>query len=202
VRAASVPDSSGRGWFLPVRVWRQLFAAAIRLTAIGLIAIGVSGLVAGGMALALGKSFVAGDPPEITYSADRCADYFEYEPHAGTCEEAATLHHFGEVVTYRWVAGVLGLLLLGGHAVVRRRWTWMRDRAELPDGFEATVGAAVFGVAAAALLGQSLETFAAGETAGVGDYLSGGVVSAMVALVFGLSLYRTLAGRVTSAPTR
>jgi hypothetical protein len=86
--------------------------------------------------------------------------------------------------------------------MIRQRWPWMRDRTALPDGFEATVGAAVFGVAAAALLAQSLERLVVGETAGVGQYLSGGVVALGAALAFGVSLYLTLVRRATSRPTR
>src|SRR5436190_11734868 len=58
----------------------QLVMAMLLLGSIGMIAIGVSGLVAAGMGSAWGKSFVAGDPPGITYTAARCADFFEYHP--------------------------------------------------------------------------------------------------------------------------
>src|SRR5215217_2487440 len=48
-----------------------------------------------------GPGFVAGDLPGVTYTRERCAEFLEYFPHAGGCEQAATLHHWGEVVEYR-----------------------------------------------------------------------------------------------------
>jgi len=165
---------------------------ALRLAATGLLAIGVSGAIAGGMGLTFGKGFVAGDPSDITYTKARCADYFEYEPSARTCEQAATLHHYGEVVFYRLAAGVLGLMVLGAYLWARRRWAWVSERSALPEGFEATVGSTLFGLAAALLLGQGASQLAVGETAGGGAYVSAGVVSLAVAAAFAWSLYRSL----------
>jgi hypothetical protein len=187
------PTARSRSWLLPVPVRHELIGAAVRLAISGLIAIGLSGFIAGAMGFAFDKSFVSGDPPEISYSKSRCADYFEYEPKARSCEEAATLHHFGETVWYRATAGVAGILLLGAYLRARRRWTWLQHRHSLPPGFEATVGASLFGLAALALLAQSLNQFALRGTNGAGAYLSAGLVAAVVALAYGLSVYRTLA---------
>jgi len=169
-----------------------MMVVAVRLAATGLLAIGVSGAIAGGMGLTFGKGFVAGDPSAITYTKARCADYFEYEPSARTCEQAATLHHYGEVVFYRLAAGLLGLMVLGAYLWARRRWAWVSERGALPEGFEATVGATLFGLAALLLLGQSASQLAVGETAGAGAYVSAGVVSLTVAGAFAWSLYRSL----------
>ncbi len=174
-----------------------------RLAAVGLLAIGVSGLLAGGMGLLFGKRFVAGDPPGITYTTARCADFFEYAPGASTCEEAGTEHHFSEVVDYRVAAGVLGLVVLGSYAWWRRR---SRARGEaaptdaLPAGFTATVATALFGLTSVLLLGQTLNQIVVHETAGVGGYLSAAPVSLIVAAAFALSLYRTLLRRARQKP--
>ncbi len=168
----------------------ELAGVFTRLAAIGLLAIGMSGLFAGLLGTLFGETFVAGDAPGVTYTQARCADYLEYEPGARTCEQAATLHHYGEIVDYRIAAGIIGLLVLVGYLLARKRgWT---TTPHLPEGFAATVGASVFGLAAAGLLLQSLNQFVVGETAGVGGYLSGGVVSLVVACGFGLSLARLL----------
>jgi hypothetical protein len=171
----------------------QLGLSLTRLAIVGLLAIGLSGALAAGMGLAFGKPLVSGDPPGFTYTADRCADFAEYAPGAASCEEAATRHHFDEVVTYRGGAGVLGLLLLIAYL-------WARRRLEahpffLPEGFEATVGATLFGAAAAFLLASSLEQVALGATNGAGEYLSGGIVAVPIALAYGFSLYRALLRR-------
>ncbi|MDP9295967.1 MAG: hypothetical protein M3O88_04635 [Actinomycetota bacterium] len=178
----------------------ELASVLTRLAAIGFLAIGLSGLLAGLFGALFGETFVAGDAPGVTYTQARCADYFEYQPGSRTCEQAATLHHYGEVVDYRVAAGILGLLVLAGYLLAHRRgWT---ATPNLPQGFAATIGVGVFGLAAAGLLLQSLNQFVLGETAGVGGYLSGGVVSLVVACGFGLSLFRLLFKRSEGVPSR
>jgi hypothetical protein len=54
---------------------RQLFGSAVRLGAIGLIAVGVSGGVALLLGTFAGTSFVSGDAPTVRYTAVRCAEY-------------------------------------------------------------------------------------------------------------------------------
>jgi hypothetical protein len=168
----------------------ELGMTLARLAVIGLIAIGVSGLLAALLGATLGETFVAGDASGVSYTQARCADNLEYQPGAGTCARAATLHHYGEIVDDRIGAGVLGLLTLGAYLLFRRRG-WATTR-RLPDGFAATIGVSVFGLAAAGLLFLSLGQIALGGTVGVGGYLSGGLVSLAVACVFGITLLRTL----------
>src|SRR5437870_3226079 len=122
----------------------ELILAASRIVAVGLIAIGISGLIAWGLGAVAGKAFVAGDPPGVTYTAVRCRDFLEYAPHARSCTEAATAHHFDEVVWYRVAAGVLGCVVFLALVWARRR----REPQELqPESFVPTVAAAVFGIA-------------------------------------------------------
>jgi hypothetical protein len=159
--------------------------ALVLFVTIGLLAIGISGVVAYGMGRAYGRPFVSGDRPGVAYSHARCADYLEYEPRAGTCERAATLHHFGETVGYRMDAGVLGLILLVGYAIFRRRGGSRRaPRIELT----ALIATVSFGVAALILLGQSVLWLSNDSTLGVGDPLSAGIVSAGAAIVAAVSL--------------
>jgi hypothetical protein len=190
--------AEGRPWLLPKPTMVALALSLARLVVIGLVAIGASGAVAAGLGALFGRSFVAGDLPGVTYTRERCADFLEYEPGAPTCEQAAAAHHFGEVVTYRLAAGVLGVLLFLPYLWVRRRFREI-DQSGLPRGFEATVGVSIFGIAAAGLLASSLDGFFAGGSAGVGEYLSGAIVAAAVAAVYGLSLYRTLLASIGRA---
>jgi hypothetical protein len=129
-----------------------------------------------------GRDFVAGDASGVTYTPARCADYFEYDPNAKDCIDAAIRHHFGEIVDYRVLAGVLGLIGLGGVYVLRRR---SGSRSLLPAAFGPTVGASVFGVAALGLLLMS-----GGSSGQMGASLSGAIVSAGVAAAYGLRLSR------------
>src|SRR5437773_11513594 len=101
--------------------WRLLAVGVLFLAWVGFISIGVSGVVAAGMQAAFGAAFVAGDLPDVTYTAERCTELEEYTPAGSSCPQAAALHHADETVTYRLAAGVLGLVLLGIWALVRRK---------------------------------------------------------------------------------
>jgi hypothetical protein len=160
----------------------QVLGRCIALGAIGLIAIGLSGLVAAGAGKLFGESWVAGDPPSVHYSAASCADYMEYAPRARSCEQAATVHHFSEVVDYRVAAGLVGGLVLGASAYFsRRRARWFRtDR--LPAAFDATVAAVLFGAAGLWLSGFGIDQQVLGYR-GAGFYLSGAVVALVAAAV-------------------
>jgi HAAS len=181
---------------VPPAVLGQLVLAMVLLGGIGLAAIGVSGVVEG-MGMAFGKTFVAGDPPGLTYTPARCADFQEYYPTAPSCADAAVDHHFDETVQYRVAAGVLGLLVLGGYWLARRRRP-VRPLGLLPDGFVATTGAGLFGLVGGFLVLSSLNQLVLGVD-GAGQYLSGGIVSLPVALAFLISLNRTLARRAAVA---
>ena len=50
-----------------VTLVRDAVVSLLPVGAVFLVAIGLSGLVAGGLGLAVGKDFVAGDPPGVTY---------------------------------------------------------------------------------------------------------------------------------------
>src|SRR6266545_2442415 len=176
----------------------ELLRAATLLGAVALVAIGVSGLIAELFGQAFGARFVSGDLPGTTYTPARCADFLEYFPRAGSCAHAAELHHWGEVVQYRVAAGVLGLLVLGGYALWHRRRREPRYLGVLPDGFAATVATALYGVAAAGLLLESLNGLVAGS--GTGQWLSGAIVSAVMAAVYGASLYRAILARGDLTP--
>ena len=75
IRTLAVVETSSfedmRGWLLPRSVIVELGFAFTRLAFAGLIAIGISGVIAGIFGSAFGRSFVAGDPPGVTYTATR-----------------------------------------------------------------------------------------------------------------------------------
>ena len=170
---------------------RSLALGVLFLAWVGFVSIGASGVVAAGMQAAFGAGFLAGDLPDVTYTADRCADLKEYAPSSASCAEAAALHHADETVTYRIAAGVLGLLLLGVWLVARRRD--VDPREGLPPGLVEAAGSALFGVVGLALVAQGLELLALGPSTGEGADLSAGIVSVAVAAFFAIGLYRRLA---------
>jgi hypothetical protein len=184
----------------PVAVAAELMRAAVLLGAVALVAIGVSGALAELLGRVFGASFVAGDLPDITYTPERCAEFLEYFPRAGSCEQAAALHHWGEVVEYRVAVGVLGLLVLGVYALWRRRGREAQYLGVLPDGFSATVATGVYLVAAAVLGLLSLEAVVVAGGTGNGQWLSGAIVAFGMAVVYGTSLYRTVLARAPYRP--
>jgi hypothetical protein len=196
----SAMDEGRRRWLLPAPAVVELGLALARLAFVGLLAIALGGGVAAIFGSGFGRTFVAGDPPGTSYTAARCADFFEYSPGATSCEQAATWHHFSEVVWYRLFAGVLGLVLGGAYLVGRRlRRTGTQV---LPPGFEVTVGTAMYGAAAIYLLGISFNAAMTHQTAGVGQWLSGGVVAAALAATYGFVLYRVLLSRAANPNSR
>jgi hypothetical protein len=62
----------------------------------------------------------------------------------------------------------------------------------LSERFEATIGVTLYGAAAVALFAVSFDGIAIGQTAGVGAYLSGAIVSLVLAALCGADLYRVL----------
>jgi hypothetical protein len=188
---------SRSGNALTSQLIRQGAQSLMLVGAIGLLAIGLSGLLAWGAGAAFGKPFVSGDATGVTYTAARCAEYHEYAPGEPTCAKAAVAHHFDEVVGYREDAGVLGLIVLAAWLGLGRPWR-RRARATtaydvLPAGFAATVGAALFGAAAAITLpGGLMELVFGGSDNGAGALLSAGVVSTLAFAGFAISLWRSL----------
>jgi hypothetical protein len=160
---------------------RQLVSGGWLLGAVGLIAIGLSGLLAGLMDLLWGARFVAGDAAGITYTASRCADFQEYFPGHG-CTTAAALHHVTEVVDDRAAAGVLGLVALVAYVAVRRHGPLAGARFAPRMDVVALVAMTLFGLGAVVLGGPSLVQVVLGDTNGTGAFLSAGIVAGLVAV--------------------
>lgn len=179
-----------------VPVVRALATALVPFTAIGLIAIGVSGAVAEVLGRIFGPAFVSGDLPWVRYTPERCAELQRYFP-GRSCLNAAVMDHWGEVVVFRVAAGAAGLLLLGAYALVRRRVRAAGLGAR--PGLVAVAGLAVYGIAAAALLLEGADSMTlGGMKGGSGQWWSAGVVAAAVALAYARSAYRAVWERSTT----
>lgn len=176
----------------------EMASALVLLLAVGLLAIGASGLLSVAFRATLGDRFVAADLPGVTYTAARCRDFEEYHPEQPTCDRAAAAHHADEVESYRMAAGLLGAIVLAGWWLVRRRQR-RRDEASvawMPEEMVPLVGLIVFGGAALGLGVQAANALAldAGN-GGAGQWLSAAVVSSIVALAFGREVLRALSVR-------
>ena len=171
---------------------RRAFVGAWLVGALGALCVGLSGLLAEAFGRVVSPTFVAGDASGVTYTPDRCVDYYEYVPNAHSCAEAAAVHHWGEVVESRVALGVLGLLALLA-LLAARRWTALGGPAWSPSGpVVAAVLLALFGVAGVVLGGSSLMELAFGGRSGVGANLSAGLVAGVAALGVGAWTLRRL----------
>ena len=158
----------------------QVIGRFVVLGALAMIGVGLSGVVAAGAGAAFGEAFVAGDPPSVHYSTTACADFLEYAPRAATCEQAATQHHFTEVVWYRIIVGVFGGIAVAAYLFVRRRRPSLLRADLLPAAFAETVAAVAFGLAGVGLVAYGVDQVALGYH-GAGFFLSGGVIATAAA---------------------
>jgi len=177
---------------LPSGLIASVLLSLSLVAGVGMLAIGVSGGLAAAMGGIAGKAYVAGDAPGVTYTPERCAQFRSFHPEASTCADAAVAHHFDEVVGYRLDAGVLGVVILTGWSVSRRRRLRSDRAAGLPWSYTSIAGAVLFGVAGAGLTAMGVlgSIFSGGP--GPGELFSGGVVSAVVAAGFGVGVVRSL----------
>jgi len=176
---------------------RPVITGAVWVGLVGALALGVSGLVSEVLGRVFGAGFVAGDTNGVTYTPARCADFFEYFPKAGTCEAAASLHHWGEVVEYRVALGVLGLLGLAGWAVLRRTTVLGGPAWRAPAPIVAMVVAALAAFSGAGLLFISLTSIGFADSHGAGVSLADGAVALLVAI--GAAAWALLHGRRPAA---
>jgi hypothetical protein len=174
-------------------VLRDVILAAWQLGAVGLIAVGASGLLAGLMNAVLGRSFVGGAPGAVRYPAADCQRWLSLWPHAHSCAQALMLENSSDAVTLRLAAGVLGVAALATYYLARRR-----SRDLLPDSFTPTVAMTLFGAAALGLAAISVDGTALGlrsgpgTAAGAGFYASGAIVALVMALRYARQLHRSI----------
>jgi hypothetical protein len=169
-----------------VRTAVSLGVGGLWLLALGLVAIGASGVLAWAFGSWAGREYVSGNPPGVAYTEERCQQLLRLEPDAPDCLTAATEHHFFETVAYRLAAGGLGVVValaaLASRPLARRG----------PDirGLVGAAGVLMFGAAAVLMLAEG---GANGPTAdGAGALVSAGLVSLAAAAGCGLLLFAWL----------
>jgi MYXO-CTERM domain-containing protein len=148
----------------------ETLRAALFLAGCGLVAVGISGLVALVMNLWAGRSFVGGQTvfPGAGPSVQETAD---------------------DAVVLRIIAGLVGLVLLLGYLAWRRR---SRIASLLPAGLVDGLGAAAFAAGTAGLAIASADQAAQGGTPGVGFPLSGALVALPATVYFCIRAARAL----------
>lgn len=149
--------------------------SGVLLSGIGLVAVGVSGILAAVFNLLAGRRFVGALPGK--YGATSCHHFLALRPGAPTCSAAAILENSDDAVALRVLAGALGLLLLALAWWARRYLTSDPSFRRALRSAVAATAALAFGLAATLLLGTSAATAIHHGSDGVGWSLSGGLVS-------------------------
>lgn len=171
---------------------RQVFTSGLHLGGLAGVAVGVGGLITWLAGAAVGPTFIV-DISHHTYLAPSdCATWLAGDPSAHSCYQAALSDWSGDVVLFRLVAGVVGLLVLGAYFLIRRR----RHFDDLPGPLVETIAVTGFGAAGAWLLGMGLDWMLVGKNGG-GQWLSSAPVALALALWFGWRLL----GSLRRAPT-
>jgi hypothetical protein len=150
------------------------FAVTV-LGAIGLVAVGVSGLLAGAMAALFGRDFVGGGLVRSIAGGS-----------ASVSESA------GDALVLRGLAGVLGVVVLGGAWLARRGGVRLRV---LPMTYVDTAGLVAFAGATLVLSALSLNQVVQQSGHGTGFFLSGAIASLVGAIGFGIRAVRSLLPR-------
>ena len=162
---------------------RGLLGPAAALVGIGLLAIGLSGVVAALMVAAGGRTFAFADHVGATYPVGDCAHWLAQQPTAGNCTQAALAESVSDGLLQRFTAGVLGLIVLAATAyLARRQGTSLRTWATRP--VTALVGVTAFGAAALILLALGGNAVQLNGGRGAGQWFSAGGVAALAAAAF------------------
>jgi hypothetical protein len=184
VRAhASRPAGFIRGR-TPAALLGDLILAGWKLTGIGLIAVGISGLVVLVMNFAFGRAFTGQAPAGVSFPKASCAYWMSLWPGAHTCATAHMLEASSDAVVLRVAAGLMGAVLLVLYGIVRVE---QRRRGRGPvvvlAGYFPLLAAGVFSVGSLGLALAGLTGFT--TTQGPGTYLSGAIVAAAAAAWYG-----------------
>ena len=176
------------------RVLLDLVLAAWKLGSVGLLTVGASGLIALAMNKLVGRSFVGAAKAGTKFASSQCHYWMSIWPGARSCEQAAMLETSSDAVSLRVVAGIAGLVLMGGYFMarhVRRR----RGADVLPSGFFSLVASGVFAAGAVGLTLVTVTGTPIGVQAGPGAYLSGALAALAVAVAYAIRLRRTMTTR-------
>lgn len=172
------------------KVATDLIMAAWKLAWMGMLAVAASGVVAFGMNVLLGRSFVGAAPAGTRFAVAQCRYWMLNWPGAHSCAQAAMLESSSDAVSLRVLGGgAAGLVLLAGYLVARQVY---RRRAvpALPRGFFPLAAIGVFGFGAAALGVTAVVGDPFGAQSGPGFYLSGSIAALAVAIGYAIRARR------------
>jgi hypothetical protein len=171
---------------------RQIMSTGVLLGAVGAIAVGLSGLVAGAFWAIGGKSALVAVAPGRRLSSADCSRWLAADPTAKSCRDAALSDWAWETVAYRVALGVLGCLALAVYLALRRRTSAMDHWYGLPQPVSSTIAVTLFAAAAAWTTGMGIDTLALDSGQGNGQWFSAAIVCLAAAGLFGWRLAEDL----------
>jgi hypothetical protein len=177
---------------------RQTVASGLLLGAIGGMAVGISGILAAVMAALGGSTFIVDISSATRLAPSDCARWLSQDPSAHSCYQAALSDWTAEVIGYRLVVGMLGLMAMAAYVLARRHWTRHRRFATLPAPVSDTVALVLFGLSGLWALGLGIDWVAQGQN-GAGQWLAAAPVALAVAGYFGFRLLGDLRTAGTAA---
>jgi hypothetical protein len=173
------------------QIMREGALTAWYLGAVGGLAIGASGLLAGLMSQLAGSTFIVDISPATHLAASDCARWLSNDPKASSCYHAALSDWAGETVFYRIAVGILALAGLLVLAWVRRRERPQRAMALLPPLVVSTIAATAFGASGVWLLGKGVDALVIGAN-GAGQWLSAAPIALAMTGWFAIRLVHEL----------
>jgi hypothetical protein len=166
---------------------RQAIASGLLVGGVGGVAVGVSGLIAAGLAVVAGQRFVVDAPSGAALSPAYCSRWLA-GTHAMSCAQAGLADWMWDTVAFRLAAGVIGVLALLAVAGIGRAWSRQGRLVMLPATVRDTAAALSFGVAGVWLAGLGVDRLAVASGHGAGQWFSAAPVALAVAVFFGLRL--------------
>jgi hypothetical protein len=166
----------------------QATRTAFVLGAIGAIAVGISGVIAGFLYWIGGASAIAPVPHASDLKASNCARWIGLTPGSG-CRAAAISDWADETVVYRIALGVLGGVALVLYALATRRRGTKPGLAPIVTDSIATT---LFVLAAVGTLALGINALVTSPGSGAGQWVSAAPVALVASAVFGSRVARRL----------
>lgn len=186
-------------WRSRPRLATSVLVTTWTLGALGAVAVGASGVLAGLLRVfGVSNSVLAGQPSAADLTRADCSRWLAIYPHAASCANAATADWAAEAVGYRIAFGMLGLIALGALALARRFRPQLRG-ASLPPLMVDTIAALAFAASGVWLAGMGIDAVVVASSRGAGQWLTAAPVALAAATWFGLRLVRDL--RPATSPT-
>ena len=179
-------------------VARGFFTTGLLLGGVGAVAVGISGILAAIVQLIWGARSLVDVAPGQTLTASDCSRWLAASPSAPSCRDAAVADWVSEVIGYRIILGLLGVVALTAYILLRRYWSHRNAWAALPTAVSDTIAVTLFGMATAVTLALGVDAIAVNGGNGSGQALSATPVALVAAAIFAVRLIRDI--RETQRP--